>query len=89
MEAARAQRLLRRPQRIPPPRGTDHRQLLQAHASGPQCGRIRQVRGGQPGDPVSRRCQRGKRRQHDLQLANAFGMAKRLDKPANRPTAAG
>ncbi len=89
LEAARTQCLLRRPQRIPPSRGTDHRQLLQAHASGPQCGRIRQVRGSQPGDPVARRRQRGKRRQHDLQLANAFGMAKGLGKPAYRPAAAG
>ena len=47
------------------------------------------MRGSQPGDPVPRRRQRGKRRQHDLQLANAFGMAKGLGKPASRPAAAG
>jgi len=67
----------------------DHCQPLQAHACGPQCGRIRQMRGSQPGNAVPRRRQGGERRQHDLQFANPFGMAKSLGKPADRPTTAG
>ena len=37
---------------------------------------------------MPRRRQRGERGQHDLQLANALGMAKSLGKPADRPAAA-
>ena len=88
MEAAGAQRLFRGPQRVAPSRGTDHGQLLQAHACRAQGGRIRQVRGRQPGDAVSRRRQCGERRQHDLELANALGMAKGHGQPAHGPAAA-
>ena len=89
MESACAQRLFRCPQRITPPGRTYHGQALQTHACSMQRGRIRQVRRREPSYAVPCGSQRREHRQHDLQLANAFGMAKGFDKPADRPTAAG
>ncbi len=89
MESTRAQRLLRRPQRITPSRSAHHGQVLQAHARCTQRGGVRQVRRCEPGDAVSRGSQRRERRQHDLQLANALSPAQNLDQPSGRPAAAG
>ncbi len=89
MESARAQRMLRRPQRIAPPRSAHHGQVLQAHPRGTQCGGVRQVRRCEPGNAVSRGSQCRERRQYDLQFADALGPAKDLDQPPGRPAAPG
>ena len=89
MARPRAQHLLRRPQRIPPPRRADHRQVREIHARRGQRRRIRHVRRREPHHPLPRRRQLGQRRQHELQLPDPFLQPQQLGQRADRPPAAG
>ncbi len=85
---ARAQHLLGGPQRIAPSGRAHHRQVLERDACGGKRRRVRQVRRCKPDDAPPCAGERGKRRQHELQLADAFVQAEDLGERAGGPAAA-
>ena len=89
MAGAGAQYLLGRPQCIASTRRPHHDQIFEVHTRFLECGGIRQVRRREPGNAPTLGRERGKRRQHQLQLAHPLLRAQDLGKRASRPAAAG
>ncbi len=88
MAAAGAQHLLRRPQRIPPPRGAHDGEMRKIDPPGRQRRGVRQMGRRKPDDALARPGERGKRRQQELQLADAFAPAEDLGQRPGGPAAA-
>jgi len=89
MEGARAQRLLGGPQRIAPPRRAHHGEPVKGHTRGGERWGVRQVRRRQPGHAPAGGGQPGERRQHQLQLTDAFGSGEDFAQRTGRPATAG
>lgn len=89
MARPRAQHLLRRPQRIPPPRRADHRKVREIDPRRSQRRRIRHVRRREPHHPLPRRRQLRQRRQQQLQLPDPFLQSQQLRQRPHRPPATG
>ena len=89
MAAPGTQHLLGRPQRIAPLRGAHQGEMGEVDAGRRQGRRVRQMRRREQHHPLARPREGGKRRQHELQLAEAFAPREDLGERACRPAAAG
>src|SRR6185295_8268285 len=85
--AARAQRLLSRPQGVAAARWADDQQMDQVDAGGRQSGRIRHLRRRDADGALTGARNRGDGRQDELQLADAGLVGEDLGQPLPRPAA--
>jgi hypothetical protein len=89
MAASRAQRLLRRPERLLPAGRREDEQIREIEPGSGQCRRIGHVRRREPHDALAGAREVRKRRQHERELTDAALVSEELRESLARPPAAG